>query len=660
MRKQILVLIFILIGLQTIIFAQDDNTNSYEYLKLKINQEIEFQINFENEYNVNTFNVYSYFFPQTFENAQSLNSFTSNLQNYNLIKIDEIPHLKYNFDKSNLKTSNKISNEFIIESIVNRPKITEKVEYPLSKENKDKYQKYLEYSSLIDIDDDIKTQASNLAKGEDDVYIIASKVAKWIIEDVDYDLSSVLANPNQKSSEVFKSKNGVCKEITNLYISMMRSLGIPTRVVTGYSYTTSEELIDFVGSSWGGHAWAEVLIGDTWVPFDLTYNQYGFVDSTHIITDKFTEIRGRSAQINATGYGFKITPNSLKTDTEFEIIDSRDIPFNPGFEITLSGHDKLGFNSYGYIEVNAHNTENFYQLLFLNINNKFKNGDGTITEIELLDSSEKMLVFKPNEKKTTYFRFKIPEIDEGYTYTFPITIYNQFVKKEFNLKVDKDSPVIKKIGLPEEEIENKSLSNNKLDFDCNYIIKEITNSIICSVANYNNYEITNLKICQEENCQSLYLKLNEVQSFKFETENLEETIKFSYNNESGKLKIGAVIPKIQIITKKLSYDNTNKNNVLGIEYDINDSIENLVLEVLLNDEIIKLNSVPEEKKLQINLNEGNNSITMNLKIGDKILDNKFLNYEITKEDIKNLKKENTKNLNFFEKILYYITNFITF
>jgi len=105
---------------------------------------------------------------------------------------------------------------------------------------------------------------------------------------------------------------------------MSRSLGIPARVVSGYAYTDSEEVVEFVGSHWGGHAWAEVLIDDTWVPFDLTYKQYGYVDASHIILNQNEKTYANSVSINGSGIGFNIKPNSLKTDSNFNIIDKRE------------------------------------------------------------------------------------------------------------------------------------------------------------------------------------------------------------------------------------------------------------------------------------------------------------------------------------------------
>ena len=65
----------ILIGLAlimlnfSIIFSSVD-VNSYDYLKLKINNNVEFGLNFEKDYKISFIEVDSYFFPKTINNSQ--------------------------------------------------------------------------------------------------------------------------------------------------------------------------------------------------------------------------------------------------------------------------------------------------------------------------------------------------------------------------------------------------------------------------------------------------------------------------------------------------------------------------------------------------------------------------------------------------------------
>jgi transglutaminase-like putative cysteine protease len=68
-----------------------------------------------------------------------------------------------------------------------------------------------------------------------------------------------------------KAGAGVCQDFANLFISVVRSWGIPVRYVMGYQ---APELSALEGSSEiATHAWAEVLIpGGGWIGFDATHN----------------------------------------------------------------------------------------------------------------------------------------------------------------------------------------------------------------------------------------------------------------------------------------------------------------------------------------------------------------------------------------------------
>ena len=619
------IIILVLIG--AISVFSSDNINSHEYLKIEITNKIEFGTQVQSNARVSFFDVTSYFLPYPIEDFQFLNSYQSTFQNYRIINDSGNLNFIFNFQKEDLEPKNEILNTFIVESVVQRPKITQKHTYPIRNIDPN-FQRYLEFSGLIDIDENIRTKASQLAQGEDDVFIIATKIAKWIIEDVNYDLSTVTENPNQKSSEVFSSKAGVCKEITNLYTSMMRSLGIPTRVVSGYAYTNSPEVVNFVGSNWGGHAWAEVLIGDNWVPFDLTYNQYGFADATHIILDRHPYIRENSVSINASGSGISLVPNSLRVANEFKIIEKKERLFDIGFDIQLEGPDELGFESYGFIKAIVENKNDFYQVLFLRL--------GKTDQIELLDSAERMEIFMPNEKKEIYFKYKIPELDSRYVYTFPFTVYNEFFKEDFSVRSASNLPVIREFALPSEEEVEMVLSRNNLEFDCNFFISSPKNKINCSVLNPNNFEITKLDVCVESNCKELSLRINEKKDFSFETEKFRETVIFDYEREKGSLILDIEKPSFRANYSIIE-------NTINFNYIVSNYQEGIIIKIY-NNEIIKEESKNQQDRFSFELLNGTNNIVMEIYFKDKHIDSQNLTIE---HEYIEVKKEKT---NFFTRL----------
>jgi len=678
-QKTIIILIAIIILQLTLfsnlIFAQDLNQNltglnSYDYIKLNITNNIEFKINFDSNYKINFFNLYSYFLPQTINNSQYLNQFKTSNNNYHILKNEyNSSYLNYYYNKNNLKQSNQIQNSFLLQSVKTQSHIKNKIIYPIKNLDK-KYNKYLQFYDFINTNQDIKNQAAKIAYGEDDLFLISAKIAKWIQEDITYDLKTALQNPNQKSSDVFKSKFGVCREITNLYVSMIRSLGIPARVITGYSYTNSDELVKYLNSNWGGHAWAEVLIGDKWIPFDLTYNQYGYVDATHLIFEKSKLSTSTNLRINASGYGFSIVPNSLKMNNKFEVINKikntqEESKFNQ-YQINLSGPNQLGFGSYGYIKVDIKNNIDEYRVLFLNF---VKTKD-----TELLDSNKKMIILKPNQKKTIYFHYKLPEnLDNNYIYTYPFSIQNEFIKKDFNITLKEEYPKIKEIGLPKNTEEKKSYSNNKLITNCNFIIEENQNNILCSIKNPNNYQINNIQICLENkdtnienknNCKKIDLNINDIKSINLNTKKFSNNLTTIYShliNKTSKIET----EKINLIIKKpkLEFKFNNKTN--QIIYSISNYINGTQI-IILNNKNNKTitNSKKEKKKLFLDLKPGKYQLDIKLKIKNQTLEKNKLN--ITIKDLSNYKKaiikenKNEKELSFWEKFLIWLKEFLTY
>lgn len=68
------------------------------------------------------------------------------------------------------------------------------------------------------------------------------------------------------AAEAFKLRRGVCQDLTHIYISAARALGIPARYVGGHFFRA-----DGVTAQDAGHAWAEVHVENLgWVGFDPT------------------------------------------------------------------------------------------------------------------------------------------------------------------------------------------------------------------------------------------------------------------------------------------------------------------------------------------------------------------------------------------------------
>lgn len=97
----------------------------------------------------------------------------------------------------------------------------------------------------------------------------ASKLQEWTHRHMSLDLGVALA----PASEVVRDRHGTCVAYSVLLSSLMRSAGVPSRVMMGYAY---------VEGIWGGHAWTEMWDGSRWVPFDAALYRRGPSDAARV------------------------------------------------------------------------------------------------------------------------------------------------------------------------------------------------------------------------------------------------------------------------------------------------------------------------------------------------------------------------------------------
>jgi transglutaminase-like putative cysteine protease len=81
-------------------------------------------------------------------------------------------------------------------------------------------------------------------------------------EDITFDTDRT--HSATSAAEALALKHGVCQDLTHIFISAARCVGVPARYVGGYLHR-----IDGVVDQEAGHAWAEVFVPDLgWVAFD--------------------------------------------------------------------------------------------------------------------------------------------------------------------------------------------------------------------------------------------------------------------------------------------------------------------------------------------------------------------------------------------------------
>jgi len=273
---------------------------------------------------------------------------------------------------------------------------------------------YLSQTQSVDyFDQTIRRQANQLVDGEDDLYIVVNKLGIWIQENIEYNLSTVTADVSQKASWVMENRYGVCDEITNLFLAMTRSLGIPARFVSGLAYTNSP----LFQNKWGPHGWAEVYFpGHGWVPFDITYKQYGWLDASHIKLRESLDAKDPSTKFEWKGRNIDLQVNPLNMTA---IIKEKGPKLNFELEIITSPlKDSVGIGSYNLIKTQVINYNNFYKTTDVSL----ANTEG----LTILGSSSKMVILKPYAKEEVLWKVKVDDdLNDDFLYTFPILAYNQ-------------------------------------------------------------------------------------------------------------------------------------------------------------------------------------------------------------------------------------------
>jgi len=298
--------------------------------------------------------------------------------------------------------------------------IAAKIDFPLNIDLlPEQVLKYILPTKNIDSTDEaISRLASNIVQGEDDYYKAVFKTAKWVKTNINYSLDTLTAEAVQKSSWVLEHREGVCDELTALFIALLRSVGVPARYLSGVAYTNWQNMND-----WGPHAWAEVYFPITkdigvWVPYDVTYGQFGYVDPTHLIlrinddsdsTSTKYEWRGKNVELDTK----KIDVKAKFLDNSGKVIDNIAIDVEPVKK-------EVGFGSYNLIKATVRNLLPVYTATELYL---AKTSD--IMLIEDYGEQTLQLVLTPNEEKTLYWIVKVSdELKRDFIYTLPAHVYS--------------------------------------------------------------------------------------------------------------------------------------------------------------------------------------------------------------------------------------------
>jgi hypothetical protein len=153
---------------------------------------------------------------------------------------------------------------------------------------------FVDYTS----DTDAVKYAAKLCDGITDELEKVEKVYDYVIGNFTYDYdkaASVETGYRPVLDTVFKSKIGICFDYSAVMASMLRSQGVPTKLVVGYAGTTYHAWISVYTKESG---WIEAVIyfdGSTWKLMDPTFASTGnssasimeFINNTKNYTAKY-------------------------------------------------------------------------------------------------------------------------------------------------------------------------------------------------------------------------------------------------------------------------------------------------------------------------------------------------------------------------------------
>jgi len=135
------------------------------------------------------------------------------------------------------------------------------------------YQKHTTPEELIESDHTlIVSTAENVVEKEENPHEMALKIYEFVVDRLTYE-----AQPEERGALwALQNERGDCSEHSYLFVALCRAVGIPSRVVTGFAFSSYSELLS------DGHMWAEYYLENYgWVPTDLSWGLFDEMDNSH-------------------------------------------------------------------------------------------------------------------------------------------------------------------------------------------------------------------------------------------------------------------------------------------------------------------------------------------------------------------------------------------
>ena len=133
----------------------------------------------------------------------------------------------------------------------------------------DRWDEFLGPTPLTEVDDELSGIAAQIRSESATPRDAGMAVCRWVHSTLNYEPGST--GVHTSALEAYAARRGVCQDLSHLAIGLLRSMGVPTRYVSGYLHPDPSAEIGrtVVGES---HAWVEWFDG-SWTRYDPTNSQ---------------------------------------------------------------------------------------------------------------------------------------------------------------------------------------------------------------------------------------------------------------------------------------------------------------------------------------------------------------------------------------------------
>jgi len=335
----------------------------------------------------------------------------------------------------------------------------------------------------------IKNKAQQLSKDTNNSVEILYTLAEYVKNSMNYDIEK---QDLRKASEILQDKEGVCSHYTILFIALARALGFPARYISGVAY--SNKINDFQE-----HAWAEIYLNNEWVPFDVTFGQYGWIDTSHVAFKKSIDAGEPSVKYSYVGGYIQPEQISIKT----QVLSYNDSA-SSNISIEIEAYqEEVSQESYIPVKVRIKNNNNYYIALPIRVS----------IAPQVYGKIQKILLLKPNSFQETYFLIYLPyeeKCSRGCkTYIEIQDIFNNSAIQELRF-----SDYYEKISLQKAlSIINEPTSRD-IDFYCKLgNATDESKTLICSIQPK---ESEKLKLCYQDQCYEQFFEKDKLKEIPFE------------------------------------------------------------------------------------------------------------------------------------------------